>query len=1282
MKKVFLSSTAKDLGSYREAVYEAIHGLDGFHCVRMEDFGSRSERSDDFCRQKVEECDLFIGLVGLCYGSTPLDSEDSYTVQEYKAAVGAGTVILMFMSEDNFFYQGVYRETDDLWKKQDEFRKHVISQSTVAFFTEPQKLASDVRQAIHNVKLKSKLITDPNYFEPDQPESLEGSNLPYDHRVCRSASLSDLDLEQLTAFFNKEMVQLQQDFIPNATLKERLNKLGLFHEAFPTYGALLCFGNTPQKWSPGATTRCIHWRGDDRESGWIKNQECRGNLIRQYEDVLSFLKTQLHFSRVIGREERSEQYEVPLTALQELIANALVHREYQARLESIQIEIYGSRIEIKSPGNLPPPMSLPLLGKEDLSHPRNPQIARLFYLYGHVEKVGSGIPRVQRFIGDTGLPPVEFRLSEAGTFAVVVQRPTHVPSVIVESAEFGELLARGVERMAATKKEPITSVEAELSSIMGSESGSIVRQWLRGFIPPQPEQVATLARVLVQQGGMQESWLISFLNAAQYSKQEDLIAELFPAELRAFNNLPVQSTPFIGRETEVNRLQKFLRDEDVRLMVLTGMGGIGKSRLAQRVAADLAGEFEHGVCFVPLTIINDPDLVPSAIARTLQIREQAGTSVIDVLRRYLESKELLLLLDDFEHVEAAAKVIAELLASCPRLKVLITSRKLTRIRGARNFVVPPLALPDEGGYDASALSQYDAVRLFIQSASVVSPEFTVTNENAQSIAEICVRLEGLPLAIELVASRLNALSPQDILVELDRVGEGHLNLMSKGSFDLPARQRTMRATIAWSYDRLSEGEKMLFRRLSVFSGGCTLEAAGRVCDAEGDLKINIQEGLNSLVESNLLQQVVDGRSNRRFLMLDILKEYGRELLEEMGEGGIRRRHAEFFLALAEQADTKIPSTQRHTWTEIVDIENDNLRAVLEWCHKSEGNIEIELRLGGALYWFWLMRGSLNEGLSWLNGALKKGDMSLRTAANARALFGAGGLAFLHGDYTAARSRIDESVAIWRELGDSWRLAHTLILRGVIASVTDESDSALGCVREGTEIFQRLNDTWGLALSLNDLGNVHHSRGEYSEAAETYEKSLRLWQGIGDEWGISMTLSNLGKLYTVLGDYSTAQDSLEESLSIQKKLGNNFDAATTLTHLATLAARRQKYPEAAKLYGESLMLNREIGARRLLIESIEGMAVVAGKVGRVEDAAQLLGATDSLRANSGFITPFASKHQKEIVDEVGSKFKDLKAFNRIYKKGQRMSLDNAITCALAASAALLSESNLNHPAQNN
>ncbi len=641
------------------------------------------------------------------------------------------------------------------------------------------------------------------------------------------------------------------------------------------------------------------------------------------------------------------------------------------------------------------------------------------------------------------------------------------------------------------------------------------------------------------------------------------------------NNLPPNPTPFIGRERELAALTALLLRPDVRLVTLTGSGGTGKTRLGLHLAARLLPEFPDGVFFVPLASLSDPDLGISAIAATLGIKEAAGRPLIEEIREYLRSRKLLLVLDNFEQIVAAADLVAEGLAAAPRLKVLVTSQVPLHVRGEKEFPVTSLDLPDPRRLPpVEQLLEYPAIRLFVERARDCKPDFTLNVANAAVVAEICARLDGLPLAIELAAARIKLLPPQAMLGRL----QSRLKLLTGGARDLPARQQTLRNAIDWSYNLLVRGEKALFRRLAVFVGGCTLEAAEAVvCNPEGaaPLEVDVLDGLGGLVDKNLVRQNEYGDGEPRFWMLQTIGEYAREQLEEDSvAAALRQAHAAYYLTLAEDADAHLAGQEQATWLARLDREVDNLRAALSWSLDA-GAEETAARIGTALWRFWWTRGYLTEGRRWLEAALAVA--ALPVAVRAKALRAAGILAHDQGDYQRAEICFTEALAAQRELGDTLGIAQALNSLGVLLDRREDYDQAQQVYEEAHELFAQLGDERRVALALNNLGTVAGKRGDYADAQVYFEQSLALARRLGDQQGIARTLGNLGDTAEYQADYARAWRLQQESLVRFQELGDRPGIAVRLESLGWLAGLQGQAERAARLFGAAQTLLHSIEA---------------------------------------------------------------------------------------------------------
>jgi predicted ATPase len=666
------------------------------------------------------------------------------------------------------------------------------------------------------------------------------------------------------------------------------------------------------------------------------------------------------------------------------------------------------------------------------------------------------------------------------------------------------------------------------------------------------------------------------------------------------NNLPAQPTPLVGRERELKEVCDLLREEGVRLLTLTGPGGIGKTRLGLQVAAELLDEFEDGVFFVALAPITDPSLVASAIAEQLGVMEAGVQPLEEGLKGHLRGKELMLLLDNFEQVLDAAPLVGELLSVCPKLKVLATSRSVLRVYGEQEYLVPPLELPRPGRLPPiDRLSQYEAVRLFIERAKAARPDFSVTNENAPAVAEICVRLDGLPLAIELAAARIKLLTPRAML---ERLGS-RLKLLGGGSRDLPERQRTLKGTIEWSHALLEESEQVLFARLAVFSGGRTLEAIEAVCDAKVDLPVDALEGVSSLLDKSLLRQEEGPEGEARFVMLETIHEYARERLEASGEAEETwRLHAEYFLGLAEEAEPELSEADQLACLERLEAEHDNMRAALTW--SLEKGSETALRLAGALARFWEMRAHFLEGSAWLEAALRQSDRvdaaATDVAMRAKLLSEAGTFAFFRTDFEHAIVLHGEALKLYRELGDDSGVAFALLCLGAQHMEKGDPERAVPFLEEALALSHRIGDKRNIASTLHNLAEVERQRGNYERAKTLGMQSIALSREMEDKWDLAVVVGWLGLLAVWSGeDYDLAERSLEEALALDRELGNWAYGAYCLESFAGLAGARAQGTRAAQLWGAAEALRTNIGAplphdARLLYEP--SIATARAKLG--------------------------------------------------------------------------------------
>jgi predicted ATPase/DNA-binding SARP family transcriptional activator len=615
------------------------------------------------------------------------------------------------------------------------------------------------------------------------------------------------------------------------------------------------------------------------------------------------------------------------------------------------------------------------------------------------------------------------------------------------------------------------------------------------------------------------------------------------------HNMPVLRTSFIGREREVLEVRRLLAM--TALLTLTGAGGCGKTRLALEVAGDLVGAYQDGVWLVELAPLSEEALVPQAVARVLGVREQPGRPLTSTLVDALKNKEMLLVLDNCEHlVDACAHLVETLLLSCPRLRVLATSREALNIAAETTWLVPSLSLPDPLRQPtAGELEGYGSARLFVERARHRRTGFTPGPRNAGAVADICRRLEGMPLAIELAAARVGVLSVEQISERL----EDSLKLLTGGGRTKDLRHQTLRGTLDWSYELLDEPERDLFGRLSVFAGGWTLEASEAVglgSGIGGEVLILIFR----LVDKSLVMAEAIGDGGMRYRLLEPVRQYAREKLEASGEAGaVRCRHADFFVRLAEEAEPELTGAQQRVWLDRLEAELDNLRTALGWSFEG-GEPEVGLRLAGALWWFCYLRGHYGEGRVWLEGALAASEDS-PAPLRAKALTGAGVLAFLQCEYGLATAQLEEGLALWRDLGDERGVASALQILGSVAREQGRYARAQALHEESLSLWQRLGDEWGIARSLNYLGFVAWLREDHERATALCAEALGLYRGLGDAEGIAWSLISLGAVAQYRGDLGRSEALLEESLSLSREAGYREDVAWSLNELGIVAHRR-------------------------------------------------------------------------------------------------------------------------------
>ena len=672
---------------------------------------------------------------------------------------------------------------------------------------------------------------------------------------------------------------------------------------------------------------------------------------------------------------------------------------------------------------------------------------------------------------------------------------------------------------------------------------------------------------------------------------------------RRLTNLPLPPAPLIGREQDVASVRQRLLGADTRLLTLVGPPGVGKTRLAIQVATSLLDDYGDGVYFVALAPVSDPDLVAMSIAQTLGVNETLDRSFTVRLKEYLRDKHMLLVLDNFEQVVMAAPFVSQLLAECPWLSILVTSRAPLRVRRERQLPVSPLAVPAgaDANLDPPELMRYSAIALFVERAQAARPDFCLTPDNAAPVAAICARLDGLPLAIELIAARIGVLPPQALL---ERLGT-QLILHTDGPRDLANRHRTLHSAIEWSYALLTPEEQSLLARVSVFIGGWTLEAAESVAwDNVPRSTPTALDPLTSLVNNSLVVQQARG-GEPRFTLLETIRAYALDRLAESGEEEqARQRHAEYYLALAERAGPHLRTGGQQVWLDRLEIERGNLRAALAWFIERTADAEAGLRLAGALGQFWNIRSHVSEGRHWSTRALQRGRHA--SPALRASVLNTAGMFSWPGDLPLARSLVEESIALLRELGPSrqWDLAFALTAFALIMAYQADADSVQSACEEALALFQQVQDKWGMALALSVLGQAYLLRHDYAGACSRFEEGLALFRETGDKWGIGIPLLNWGYTDSIQGNPEAARARLEESIAMHRDVGERTMRSLTLNVLAQLVQQQGDYQQAAALYGESLDLLRKMGMEESAADVIHNLAYLAQAQGHHPLAAKL------------------------------------------------------------------------------
>jgi predicted ATPase/DNA-binding CsgD family transcriptional regulator/transcriptional regulator with XRE-family HTH domain len=838
----------------------------------------------------------------------------------------------------------------------------------------------------------------------------------------------------------------------------------------------------------------------------------------------------------------------------------------------------------------------------------------------------------------------------------------------------------------------------------------------------EEEEIRALWRAAHQKVLLDEAWLHDLVASPRpiqlFPQAEKPFAPAFaePAAPVRFQNLSPLLTSLIGREQQEQAISALLLKPAVRLLTLTGTAGIGKTRLAQKVATDLSEVFTHGVCLVQLAPISDPDLVVPTIAQTLGLRDVEERLLFESLKAFLRDKHLLLLLDNFEQVLEAAPALIELLLACPSIKTLVTSRAVLHVEGEYEFSVPPLSLPDPLHLPAhEELLHYAAVALFVQRAQMVKPHFVLSEDNAAAIAQICIRLDGLPLSLELAAARSKLLSPQALLGRLNH----RLAVLTGGRQDAPTRQQTLRDTISWSYDLLNSSEQRCFRRPAIFIGGCTLEAAEAVCSGAADLSLPAIDLIASLLDKNLLQQGDTGGNEPRLLMLETIREYALERLVDSGELEVtQERHALYYLALAEQSEPELFGHQQQLWMDRLTWDAENLRAALQWLQTHHRKEQL-LRLAGNLGHFWYMCGRFSEAMLWIETALREVASDVAVSARIKALYIVALIASHLGQSDLLLVRARECLMLARQNGDSrglviasWPLVHHLLASGDIIGARAQAEETLTFVRAHAPA----EDSWTLACALNAFGSVVLSQGDYAQAQQLYERAIALFKEAGDLWlygELHLFLANVywaqgdearartflkdglavhdqvgnawvtgwfvslfGKIALRQGDIPRARFLLEAGLKRHQQLGDQQGQALLYALLAQAAASEHDFPLTRTLAAQSLELARAVRDTGSLILCLEELADVVANQGESEWAARLWGAAEHYREVSNATLPLVERLGRARRIEQAKRLLGEQVFAEKWAEGRNMTAEQAI----AASPTQDSTSNPPGPAQ--
>lgn len=726
------------------------------------------------------------------------------------------------------------------------------------------------------------------------------------------------------------------------------------------------------------------------------------------------------------------------------------------------------------------------------------------------------------------------------------------------------------------------------------------------------------------------------------------------------NNLPAQVTTFVGREDEIADVQSLLENPPLRLLTLTGPGGTGKTRLALQVAAKIFDQFKDGVLFVPLAEAREAGLVVSKIAELLGVREGGSRSLSESVKKFLHDKQLLLVLDNFEQVLEAAPYVYELLESAPRLKVLVTSRALLNIRGEHEFQVPTLQLPDvDTDWDAIQLTKCESVMMFIDRAKAINPHFALSDQSGPVIAEICRRLDGLPLAIELAAARVKMLSNEKLLTLLS----SRLDMLGGGSRDLPSRQQTLRNTLEWSMQLLNRKDQVLFARLGVFMGGFTLEAAQEVCNLEKVAEGDIFQSVESLLNNSLVQVDIIEGIEPRFRMLETIREFAQEKLAGIGElGALQCQHARYYVYKMGMINPLFSTREAERGLAWVDAEHDNLRAALACCFREASLVELAPWLLTAMNWPWYRRGFLSEGRDWGNRLLNSSVSQEQGLTRCYALWSSGAMAMWQGDLNNALYMLEEAVKISKSVESSFLVAVTQLFLGTTRVNRGEDKLALKNLQEALELYEQLDMPWHQAITLVHMGNATLGMSDPTKARGYLDQAYSIGQQIGENWLISFLQNNYGEVARTEGDYKKAQQYYEESERLLRTMGDKGDLARLVHNLGCVARHTGDLGLAENQFNESLAMFIKLGNQRGMAECLASLAGLWSDKGQMLPATRLLSAAQTLLDGTGASWWPADRAEVERCLENLRLSMETGQFETNWEAGTKMNLEAALEYA--------------------